>query len=104
VWSQVLDGSEPNHPPGRRNGCYVLDPRGPSLYVFGGTSDGLTTQPGLFALDMRPGNEGFSEIDRLSAPPVRSSDFGFYDATVDAVSCAFGNNPNAYTDVATIGP
>jgi len=104
VWSQVLDGSEPNHPPGRRNGCYVLDPRGPSLYVFGGTSDGLTTQPGLFALDMRPGNEGFSEIDRASAPPVRSSDFGFYDATADAVSCAFGNNPNAYTDVATIGP
>ncbi len=104
VWSQVLDGTETNHPPGRRNGCFVVDPRGPSLYVFGGTSDGMTTQPGLFALDMRPGNEGFSEIVRPSAPPVRSSDFGFYDNTTDAVSCGFGNNPEAYTDLATIGP
>ena len=47
TWTQVLDGTEANHAPGRRNGCFVVDPRGPSLYVFGGTSDGMTTQPGL---------------------------------------------------------
>ncbi len=105
VWSQVLDGTEANHAPGRRNGCFVIDPRGPSLYIFGGTSDGMTTQPGLFALDLRPGHEAFSLIDRPSAPPLRSSDFGYYDSVAGAVSCAFGNSLSGiFTDVATIGP
>ncbi|HEY1957543.1 MAG TPA: kelch repeat-containing protein [Polyangiaceae bacterium] len=104
-WTRVLDGTEPNHAPGRRNGCFVVDPRGPSLYVFGGTSDGMTTQPGLFALDMRPGHEGFSQIARTGEPPLRSSDFGFYDAKTGAVSCGFGNSSGGiYTDVAAIGP
>jgi hypothetical protein len=105
VWTRVLDGSEPNHPPGRRNGCYVVDPRGPSLFVFGGTSDGSSSQPGLFALDMRPSHEGWSSIDRPSPPVIRSSDFGFYDAAAGAVSCGFGNSSTGvYTDIATIGP
>jgi len=105
AWSQVLDGTEPNHAPGRRNGCFVVDPRGPSLYIFGGTSDGMTTEPGLFALDMRSGLEGFSSIGRPNTPPLRSSDFGFYDSVAGAVSCAFGNSLSGiYTDVATIGP
>jgi hypothetical protein len=105
VWTKVLDGSEANHAPGRRNGCYVVDPRGPSLYVFGGTSDGTSTQPGLFALDMRPSHEGWSSIDRPDQPILRSSDFGFYDANAGTVSCGFGNSTSGiYTDVATIGP
>jgi hypothetical protein len=105
AWTQVLDGTEPNHAPGRRNGCFVVDPRGPSLYVFGGTSDGMSTQPGLWALDMRPGHEGFSLITRPSEPVLRSSDFGFYDAKAGAVSCGFGNSlQGLYTDVASIGP
>jgi hypothetical protein len=105
VWSQILDGSEANHAPGRRNGCFVVDPRGPSLYIFGGTSDGMTTQPGLFALDMRPSHEGWSMISRPNAPVLRSSDFGYYDAVAGAVSCGFGNSAmGVYTDVATIGP
>lgn len=101
----MLDGTEPNHPPGRRNGCFIVDPRGPSLYVFGGTSDGMATQPGLVALDMRAGHEGFSPIERTGSPTIRSSGFGFYDATAGAVSCGFGNSTSGvYTDVATIGP
>jgi len=105
AWSQVLDGTEPGHAPGRRNGCFVVDPRGPSLYVFGGTSDGMTTQPGLFALDMRAGHEGFSEIVRPNEPPLRSSDFGFYDAKAGAVTCGFGNSSTGlFTDVNMIGP
>lgn len=105
AWTQVLDGTEPNHAPGRRNGCFVVDPRGPSLYVFGGTSDGMTTQAGLWALDMRPGHEGFSLITRTGEPPLRSSDFGYYDSVAGAVSCGFGNSlQGVFTDVATIGP
>ena len=105
AWSQVLDGTEPNHAPGRRNGCFVVDPRGPSLYVFGGTSDGMATQPGLWALDLRPGHEGFSLVTRASEPVLRSSDFGFYDVKTGAVSCGFGNSlQGVYTDLASIGP
>jgi hypothetical protein len=104
-WTEVLDGTEANHAPGRRNGCFVVDPRGPSLYVFGGTSDGMTTQPGLWTLDMRPGHEGFTEVVRPSEPVLRSSDFGFYDAKTGAVSCGFGNSTQGvYTDLASIGP
>jgi hypothetical protein len=104
-WTQVLDGTEPNHAPGRRNGCFVVDPRGPSLYVFGGTSDGMTTQPGLWALDMRAGHEGFTLITRPNEPVLRSSDFGFYDAKTGAVNCGFGNSTQGlYTDLASIGP
>ena len=105
VWNQVLDGTEPNHAPGRRNGCYVVDPRGPSLYVFGGTSDGMSTQPGLFALDMRPSHEGWSQITRPNQPIIRSSDFGFYDSATGMVSCGFGNPSRAFTRTSpSIGP
>jgi hypothetical protein len=105
AWTQVLDGTEANHPPGRRNGCFVVDPRGPSMYVLGGTSDGMTTQPDLVALDMRAGHEGFSKIDRPNAPLIRSSGFGFYDPTAGAVNCGFGNSTvGVYTDVNSIGP
>ena len=105
TWTRVLDGTEPNHAPGRRNGCMVVDPRGPSLYVFGGTSDAQTTQPGLFALDMRAGHEGFSEISRAGQPPLRSSNFGFYDEKTGAVSCGFGNGLGGlFTDLDAIGP
>ncbi len=105
AWTQVLDGTEPNHAPGRRNGCFVVDPRGPSLYIFGGTADESASQPGLWALDMRPGHEGFTQITRPSEPIIRSSDFGFYDANTGAVSCGFGNSSQGlYTDLASIGP
>ena len=101
----MLDGTEANHAPGRRNGCFVVDPRGPSLYVFGGTSDGMATQPGLWALDMRAGHEGFAQITRPNEPVLRSSDFGFYDGKTGAVSCGFGNSlQGIYTDLASIGP
>lgn len=104
-WTRVLDGTEANHAPGRRNGCFVVDPRGPSLWIFGGTSDGMNTQPGLFALDMRPGHEGFSLVERPSQPPLRSSNFGFYDAKTGSVSCGFGNSLSGiYTDLGAIGP
>jgi hypothetical protein len=105
AWTRILDGTEPNHAPGRRNGCFVVDPRGPSLYVFGGTADEMTSQPGLWALDMRAGHEGFTQITRPSEPVIRSSDFGFYDAKTGAVSCGFGNSTaGLYTDLASIGP
>jgi len=104
-WTQVTDGTEPNHPKGRRNGCFVVDPRGPSLFIFGGTADGMTTEPGLAALDMRAGHEGFSNIDRPNSPVLRSSGFGFYDAVTGTVNCAFGNSTmGIYLDVTPIGP
>ena len=45
---------------GRRNGSFVLDPVNRRLLVWGGTPDGRTTFPGLFAFDLRRGHEGWA--------------------------------------------
>ena len=78
-------------PPGRRNGCMALDPSGPRLFVFGGTADGRTTQPGLFVLDARPGQERWTRLELDGEPPLRSSGLGFYDPTTQRTYMGFGN-------------
>lgn len=97
----------PGTPVGRRNGTSVWDPTGPRLFVFGGTSDGATTQPGLFALDARAGRESWSTIDRAGQPALRSSGFGgFVDIADDAeaaVWMGFGNDDTTYRDLARLG-
>ena len=72
TWSEV---TPPGSPAGRRNGTSVWDPTGPRLFVFGGTSDGATSQPGLFAFDARAGHESWAEIDRADprTPPTATS-------------------------------
>jgi hypothetical protein len=103
AWKQVLTGEEEGTPVGRRNGCSLFDPRGPRLVVFGGTSDGQKTQPGLFVLDVRPGHEAWKQLELAGAPPLRSSGFGFYDPTTRTSYCGFGNDAKLYTDLNALG-
>jgi hypothetical protein len=105
AWSMVLDGTEMGSPTGRRNGCFVVNPRGPTLYVFGGTPDELSAAPGLWALDMRPGHEAFTSMTLPAEPIDRASNFGFYNPVTDTVSCGFGNTLVLnLTDLASFGP
>lgn len=103
TWSEL---ALPGTPPGRRNGTSVWDPSGPRLFVFGGTSDGATTQPGLFALDARPGKEGWSRIDRDGEPELRSSGFGAFVADGEddgAAWLGFGNDDAVHRDLSRLG-
>jgi len=91
AWSLVVAGDAPDAPAGRRNGCAIFDPSGPRLFVFGGTADAATTEEGLFALDARPGHEGWTRLDLADAPEVRSSGFGLHDGDIDETLFGFGN-------------
>ena len=111
AWALDLSASPPTWskleptgtaPKGRRNGCSMPDPAGRRLFVYGGTSDGKTTEKGLFVLDLEPGHETWTRLDLANAPPLRSSGFGF--ATPDGdVTCAFGNDSKGFNDVAFLG-
>jgi hypothetical protein len=101
-WSRVLEGDAV--PPGRRNGSFVFDPAGPRLWVFGGTADGKTSAPGLWALDARSGHEAWAEVELAGEPPIRSSGFGFYDPVADRTLLGFGNTASAvYRDLTPLG-
>ncbi len=89
-------------PKGRRNGCAMHDPIGRRLFVYGGTSDGKTTEPGLWVLDLEKGREQWRSLTLADAPPMRSSGFGFATANGDVV-CAFGNGAAVYSDVNVLG-
>ena len=103
AWSQVLDGSEPNAPIGRRNGAFVFDPSGPRLVVFGGTADGATTVPGLSFLDLRPGKLAWDTVTLPAQPALRSSCFGFFDGKRQQSVLGFGNDRALYRDLSAIG-
>jgi hypothetical protein len=102
VWTKILDGSQEGSPPGRRNGTGVLDPSGPRLWVFGGTSDGTSSQPGLFALDLRSGKESWTLLTLEGEPVLRSSGFGAVAG--DDVWLGFGNSiTGVYRDFSRLG-
>jgi hypothetical protein len=103
AWELVSDGLAAGDPPGRRNGCAIFDPSGPRLFVFGGTADAMTSTPGLFALDARPGKAAWSQLSLADEPPLRSSGFGFHDASGDRTLLGFGNDDSIYRDWAVIG-
>lgn len=99
-WSKLAPAGEA--PPGRRNGCVMHDHVGRRLFVFGGTSDGRTSEKGLFVLDLEPGREAWTKLDLPGQPPERSSGFGF--STNDGrVACGFGNDQEAYADLNWLG-
>jgi hypothetical protein len=104
TWELLLEGPDSGVPPGRRNGCAVFDPTGPRLFVFGGTADAMTTEPGLFVFDARPGKAAWKELALEAEPPVRSSGFGFYDAVGGRTLLGFGNTSSSvFTDWNMIG-
>jgi len=103
-WKLLDDGASADSPPGRRNGCHVLDTSVPRLFVFGGTADAQTTETGLFVFDARPGKEKWKRLELAGAPEVRSSGFGFYDAESRQTLLGFGNTSAAvFQDLNPIG-
>ncbi len=100
AWTEV---TPPEGPPGRRNGTSVWDPSASRFFVFGGTSDGATTQPGLFVFDARPGHEAWTMIERAGEPPLRSSGFGAVAG--GAAWMGFGNSADGvFQDITRLGP
>jgi hypothetical protein len=101
AWEKLAEGAVPA---GRRNGAVTFDPSGPRLFVLGGTADGATTEPGLFAFDARPGKASWAELPLADEPPLRSSGFGFYDAMRDRNLMGFGNSATGiYRDWGVLG-
>lgn len=109
TWTLDLSGSTPvwraieveGAPPGRRNGFGVVDPEGGRLLVMGGTSNGQTTEPGLFFLDLSPGHERWEEANVDSLPAWRSSGFGA--AGGGALWMGFGNGSAIHRDLFALG-
>jgi hypothetical protein len=104
TWSQLLAGGKAGEPIGRRNGCAVFDPTGPRLFVFGGTADGQTSEPGLWALDLRPGLAAWQKLTLPNEPLVRSSGAGVFVDKLGVALVGFGNTATAvYRDWTALG-
>jgi Galactose oxidase, central domain/Bacterial Ig domain len=101
TWTLLLEGNDV--PPGRRNGCFVMDPLGPRLFVFGGTGDGATSEPGLWAFDARPGQEKWTALAITGEPVIRSSGMAVYDPNADRLLFGFGNDAAVYRDLSSLG-
>ncbi len=101
AWTRLNDGT--GAPPGRRNGCAVYDPTTDGLFVFGGTSDAATSQPGLFVLDTRPSHATWAELATGTGPEPRSSGFGIYDPVTQRGYLGFGNSSNVHVDWVPFG-
>lgn len=95
-WVELMNTTPPV---GRRNGAFVLDPVGHRLFVWGGTPNGRTSAPGLWALDLRPGSEAWHEVPTVGDAPVRTSGAALYDANRRRILFAFGNNPSPLADL-----
>lgn len=104
TWELLVPQGAAGAPPGRRNGCMVLDPTGPRLFVFGGTPDAMTSAPSLWAFDARPGKSAWTELALPDEPTIRSSGIGFYDPTSDRTFLGFGNSTSGvYSDWGIVG-
>lgn len=103
-WTLPLEGKDDGVPPGRRNGCAVFDPTGPRLFVFGGTGDGKTTEPGLHVLDARPGKWAWTLLKLADEPPLRSSGMGVFEPMSGQAWLGFGNSATAtFPDLIALG-
>jgi hypothetical protein len=89
VWREIVAADAP---PGRRNGTFALDPLSHRMLIWGGTSDGQTTQPGLFALNLDEGNETWVELPTTGDAPIRSSGAMVFDAPRARMVVGFGND------------
>lgn len=98
-WEPITPAGEV--PIARRNAAYVYDPDAERLFVFGGTPDGMTSAPGLWALDLTPGEERWDLVRDTTedGPEPRSSGGAIYDAARGRVLFGFGNNDRVYEDL-----
>jgi hypothetical protein len=89
-WVQLSDSELP--PVGRRNGAFILDAEGHRMLVWGGTPDGKSTAPGLYALDLDRGEERWQLVQPAGeSPPERTSGHAVYDAARQRMVVGFGN-------------
>jgi hypothetical protein len=101
-WTELGQGDAV--PPGRRNGCAILDTVTPRLWVFGGTADAKTSEPGLWVLDLRAGHGDWRQLMLTGEPPIRSSGIGFFDEQDGTVRLGFGNTTmDVFRDWSKIG-
>lgn len=76
---------------GRRNGAYVIDPVGHRMFVWGGTPDGRSVSPGLWAFDLDD-DDGWVRVETESTPPIRASGGATFDAARNRLLMGFGND------------
>jgi len=96
-WVKLSDG-DPSVI-GRRNGAYMLDPVNHRMFIWGGTANGMTTTPGLFALDLDRGEEHWDRVTVDGEPPIRTSAMAVYDAARARMLVGFGNGDAIYADL-----
>lgn len=101
-WTMLFDASA--SPPGRRNGCSALDEAGRRFFVWGGTSNGRTSQPGLWVLDLDRGAERWTYVETERGDGlVRSSCSAVYDPARRRILFGFGNTTSArYADLVAL--
>jgi hypothetical protein len=99
-WVKLLPRSQDEfRPTPRRNGLFGLDPDGQRLVVWGGTADGATSLPGVFALTLDRGAEAWTEIAVAPLAPVRTSGMAVYDAPRRRLLFGFGNDSKVFSDL-----
>lgn len=102
-WVRLLEDGGPLGQIGRRNGAFTLDPVNHRLLVWGGTPDGRNSFPGLFALDLRRGEEAWHEVPLIGEAPARASGGAVFDAARSRVLLGFGNgNEGIHADLWSI--
>ncbi|MEM9188091.1 MAG: kelch repeat-containing protein [Myxococcota bacterium] len=100
-WTRLFEGED--LPEGRRNGIFAWDPRGPRLFVFGGTPDAMRSALGLFAFDFGGLAPSVTRLELANEAPIRSSGVGIFDPTKNRMLLGFGNTTEAvYADVQTL--
>ncbi|MDP3274790.1 MAG: hypothetical protein Q8Q09_06300 [Deltaproteobacteria bacterium] len=86
-------------PPPRRNSGFAYDSDTHRMLVWGGTSDGRNSVPGLWLLSLDRGHERWSRVDVPNGPRLRSSSMIVYDSARKRFVAGFGNGPNPFTDL-----
>ncbi len=110
TWELKITGSQykwrkisvPNPPSGRRNGCGAYDEKYNAMYIWGGTKDMKTTEPGLFKLDLTKDQEAWSEViidSTKPEPEMRSSCSATFDGERRRIIYGFGNSPYYVRDL-----
>lgn len=94
AWREITPSGDA--PAGRRNGCGVVDPLTHGLFIFGGTSDGATSEVGMSVLDLE--RESWSALVREGEPPIRSSSFGTA-LPGGGIVCGMGNDAATFRDL-----
>ncbi|MBX7114229.1 MAG: hypothetical protein K1X64_07820 [Myxococcaceae bacterium] len=76
----------------RRNGAFVLDAENHRFFMWGGTGDGATARPDLWALDLERGKEQWVRVQITGKPPDRASGMAVFDAKRKRFLMGFGNS------------